>query len=310
MTTRPPAVAGLFYPGQPAALAAAVDALLAAVPAPAPPPPAFVAPHAGYVYSGSTAALAYAAVRARRDEIAHVVILGPTHRFGLPAIALPAADRFATPLGDVPVWADGAARVAGLPQVAVSAPAHAEEHSIEVHLPFLQRTLADFDVLPLAVGWVSDAAVAEVVEAVWNPADTLIVASSDLSHYLPYDEARRRDEATLRQLLDLAGPLDHDQACGATPVNGLMTAAGRGCLGPPGPADGPPASAPGLTPRLLGACNSGDTAGDRARVVGYAAVGFYPSADTAANQAAGADATAGRPAKAAGATRPPAGADR
>jgi AmmeMemoRadiSam system protein B len=260
MTIRPPAVAGLFYPDRPDDLRVAVDELLAGVTDPAPAPKALIVPHAGYVYSGSTAALGYATLRPVRHEITHVVVLGPCHRVGIGALALPGVDALATPLGAVPIWREGVERAAALPDVQTSPKVHADEHSLEVHLPFLQRALDNFTILPLAVGWVTPDRVAQVLQAVWGAADTLVVISSDLSHYHPYDDARRRDEGTIAQILDLDGPLDHEQACGATPINGLL------------------AAAPGLRvrPSLFGACNSGDTAGDRRRVVGYATVGFYP----------------------------------
>jgi AmmeMemoRadiSam system protein B len=171
---------------------------------------------------------------------------------------LPGADALRTPLGDVAVWADGVAAAEAFPQVATAAEVHAEEHSLEVHLPFLQTVLPGVPVLPLAVGWVTPDQVAEVLDAVWGGPETLILVSSDLSHYHPYDEARARDAATIAQILALDGPLDHDQACGATPVNGLLAAAPRH----------------DFRATLLGACNSGDTAGDTRRVVGYAAIAF------------------------------------
>jgi len=271
MSVRPPAVAGLFYPGDPAVLRRDVDGLLAQVAAgPGAAPKAVVAPHAGYVYSGSTAASAYAALR-DADQVRRVVLLGPTHRVGIDALALPGVAALATPLGEVPVWAEGVAAAAALPQVVVSARVHAEEHSLEVHLPFLQRVLPGVPVVPLAVGRVTPEQVAEVLEVLWGGPDTLIVVSSDLSHYHEYAEARRIDRATIDQILDLAGPLDHEQACGATPVNGLLVAARRH----------------GLAPRLLAACNSGDTAGDRRRVVGYAAVAFDPGPEVAEREPQG-----------------------
>ncbi|MDR1449046.1 MAG: AmmeMemoRadiSam system protein B [Propionibacteriaceae bacterium] len=267
MAIRPPAVAGLFYPAQASRLRADVDALLDAAVGPALPPKALIAPHAGYIYSGSTAACAYASLRSRQGEIAHVVLLGPCHRVSLPGIALPKATRFATPLGETPVWAEGAARAARLPAVVTSAEAHAEEHSLEVQLPFIQRVLGAVDVLPLAVGWADASLVAAVLASVWGGAETVVIVSSDLSHYLPYADARRRDGETIRQILALAGPLAFDQACGAAPVNGLLLAG----------------SAHGLRPRLFKACNSGDTAGDKNRVVGYAAIGFYNGPDSENN---------------------------
>jgi AmmeMemoRadiSam system protein B len=259
---RPPAVAGLFYPADPADLAAAVDALLAAVADPAPGAKALIVPHAGYSYSGTMAALGYASLAGRAERIAHVVLLGPCHRIGWPALTLPGADGLATPLGVVPVWADGVAKVGDLEGVAVGPEVHAEEHSLEVQLPFLQRILTGFDVLPLAVGPVPAETVADVLDAVWGGAETLIVISSDLSHYLPYAVAERRDRATVAQIAALDGLLGPHQACGAMPVNGFLAAARRHSL----------------AARVLGRCSSGDTAGDRDRVVGYTAIAFDETA--------------------------------
>jgi AmmeMemoRadiSam system protein B len=233
------------------------------------PPKAVVAPHAGYRYSGSTAALAYQTLLDRPAPIRHVVIIGPTHYVGVAGMALPGVDAMATPLGDVPVWADGARAVDGLPGVLTSPLVHAQEHSLEVHLPFLQRALGAngprppepapaFDVLPVAIGQVDATSVANLLEAVWGGPETLIVASSDLSHYHPYEEAQRLDAQTVRQIVALEYPLDPDQACGAYPVSGLLLQAHRHRM----------------ASTLLGACNSGDTSGDKSRVVGYSAIRF------------------------------------
>lgn len=257
---RPAAVAGMFYPGERKTLAADVSGLLAAARAHLDPAwaaaKAWILPHAGYVYSGSTAALGYAALAARRDEITRVLLLGPTHRVACDGLALPEADAFATPLGLVPVVTPDPATRAELPQLVERRDVHAQEHALEVHLPFLQSALGDVEVVPLAVGRADADSVAEVIDALWGGPETVVVVSSDLSHYLPYAEARRVDESTVAQLLALDGPLTHEQACGATPINGLLVAARRRAL----------------QPVLLGMCNSGDTAGDKARVVGYAAV--------------------------------------
>lgn len=261
VVVREPAVAGRFYPADPDELRATVDALLAEAPAPppdAPVPRAVIVPHAGYVYSGSTAALAYARVARGRGTIRRVVVVGPTHRVPVRGVALPGADAFRTPLGEVPVphaWAQE--RLADVLAACVVPETHRHEHSVEVQLPFLQRVLDDVDVVPLLAGDAFGEEVADVLEALWEP-QTLVVISSDLSHYRPYDEARRIDAGTIAQITALDAPLDHLQACGATPVNGLLVAARRR----------------GLRPTLLGACSSGDTAGDRSRVVGYCAFAF------------------------------------
>lgn len=259
--TRRAAVAGSFYPADRGALAATLDSLLAAVPAPMPAarPKAIIAPHAGYIYSGPVAASVYAGLAALRGRIERVVLLGPTHRVAVRGLALPGCAAFETPLGRIDVDAELAARLASLPQVMTSAAAHAEEHSLEVHLPFLQQVLGSFKLLPLAVGMASAEDVATVLEAVWGGDETLIVVSSDLSHYLPYSEAARIDRATADAILQLRTDIDHDQACGATPVAGLTLAARRHRL----------------RPELIDLRNSGDAAGDKRRVVGYGAFAFY-----------------------------------
>lgn len=255
---RHPAVAGLFYPSDQAALAAQVDSMLKAVRVTVPSPKALIVPHAGYSYSGPVAASGYASLRGLAGRVRRVVLLGPVHRVPVRGLALPGVEAFATPLGIVPVDAAAVSELAALPQVTVSAAAHAAEHSLEVHLPFLQQVFGDFSLVPLAVGDATPAQVAEVLERLWGGPETLLVVSSDLSHYLPYEAARRADRATLERILELQPVLDHQQACGATPINGLLVCARRH----------------GLTPRLLDLRNSGDTAGDRQRVVGYVSVAF------------------------------------
>ena len=262
-TIRPAAVAGLFYPDRPAELRRTLTGLLAdAQPgAAAGAPKALIVPHAGYVYSGAVAASAYARLAPLRGRVRRVVLLGPTHRVAVRGLALPEADGFATPLGEVTLDPAGMQALAGLPQVVRSAAAHRDEHSLEVQLPFLQQVLGDFRLLPLAVGDASAAEVAEVLERVWGGDETLIVISSDLSHFLPDALARKVDGGTVDAILALDPHLDHAQACGATPVNGLLLAAKRH----------------GLQPLALDVRNSSDTAGDPARVVGYAAFMFTPA---------------------------------
>lgn len=265
-TLRPPAVAGMFYPQSPAALGREVANLLAHAKAPPLTAKALVAPHAGYVYSGATAAAVYASLTPRRAVIRRVVLLGPTHRVAVRGLALPASSAFATPLGTIPVDQAAVAAIADLPQVIVSEAAHAPEHSLEVQLPFLQCALDDFTLVPLAVGQASPEDVAEVLERLWGGPETLIVVSSDLSHYLTYDAARATDADTARGILALDPHIDHQQACGATPLNGLLLAARRH----------------GLRATLVELCNSGDagvnSAGDKSRVVGYGAFAFCEAA--------------------------------
>lgn len=260
---RPPAVAGAFYPGSRQTLSHDVLALLAAATtefAGATPPKALIVPHAGYIYSGSTAAQAYVLLAGVRQSIRRVVLLGPVHRVPVRGLALPGADFFATPLGQIEIDQDAVAAIRALPQVVTNAAAHAQEHSLEVQLPFLQLALEDFKLLPLAVGDATSAEVAQVLDALWGGDETLIVISSDLSHFLPYATAQAVDLATVQGMLQLQTNLNHQQACGATPVNGLLLAARQHHL----------------QPHLLGLCNSGDTAGDKGRVVGYAALAFTP----------------------------------
>ena len=260
-SVRAPAVAGTFYPGTADALRSQVLALIAsASPADARRPKALIAPHAGFIYSGPIAASAYARLAPHRNDYARVVLLGPAHRVRLRGLALPASTSFATPLGEIALDQDAAATLRGLPQICISDEAHALEHSLEVQLPFLQQTLGRFTLIPLAVGDASAQEVAEVLSLLWGGDETLIVVSSDLSHYLPYPQAKQADEQTARMILDLAPRIDHEQACGATPVNGLLHTAGQR----------------GLRPQLLDLRNSGDTAGDKNRVVGYASFAFYP----------------------------------
>jgi AmmeMemoRadiSam system protein B/AmmeMemoRadiSam system protein A len=268
LTIRPAAVAGLFYPGDSAELKRTVADLLAHAPAAEAmcAPKALIVPHAGYVYSGPVAASAYARLSGLRGRIRRVVLLGPTHRVYVRGLALPEADRFATPLGEVELDREGMRRLAGLPQVIKSASAHQMEHSLEVQLPFLQQVLGDFQLLPLAVGEATAAEVADVLERVWGGDETLIVISSDLSHFLPDALARRVDGDTVDAILALDSHLSPEQACGATPVNGLLLAARKH----------------GLHPVSLDVRNSSDTAGDPERVVGYAAFAF--EAEAAADQ--------------------------
>ncbi|MFT3859006.1 MAG: AmmeMemoRadiSam system protein B [Aquabacterium sp.] len=268
---RPAAVAGSFYPADPAVLSDGIARMLDEARAEAAsqsdrlasPPKALIVPHAGHVYSGPMAARAYACLQPLRDTVRRVVLLGPVHRVPVRGLALPGVQAFATPLGQVPIDAAAVARIAHLPQVVTSPAAHAHEHSLEVQLPFLQRVLADFELVPLAVGDATPDEVAEVLDALWGGPETLIVISSDLSHFLPYEAARARDRDTLDHILRLDGPLDHQQACGGTPINGLMRVAARRRL----------------QPHLLGLCNSGDTAGDKDRVVGYAALAWLEADD-------------------------------
>jgi AmmeMemoRadiSam system protein B len=259
---REAAVAGAFYPWHRVSLSEEVASLLAVASVQTDgviqSPKALIVPHAGYVYSGATAALAYAQLVSARSTIRRVVLLGPVHRVPVRGLALAGASAFATPLGEVQVDEHALAHLSHLAQVVTSPAAHALEHSLEVQLPFLQTVLDDFKLVPLAVGDATAQEVAQVLEALWGGPETLIVISSDLSHFLPYPQAQAVDGETVQRILALDGPLTHAQACGGTPINGLLLAARQHHL----------------TPHLLGLCNSGDTAGDKQRVVGYTAIAF------------------------------------
>lgn len=247
----------MFYPDNPRELADEVAAYLDRAPErPQQPgfPKALIVPHAGYVYSGPVAASAYDLLRPARGVVKRVVVLGPCHRVPVRGLALPQAAAFGTPLGRIPIDANALRAVRDMPQVVESAATHAEEHALEVQLPFLQQVLGDFSLVPLVVGDAAPADVAEVLERLWGGTETLIVISSDLSHYHDYDRAREIDRATVQSILDFDTGISHDRACGATPVAGMLAAAKR----------------KGLAAKLLDCRNSGDTAGDRHRVVGYA----------------------------------------
>lgn len=259
-TIRQPAVAGMFYPDDAQELHQQVQELLSVAHAEGPLPKALIVPHAGYIYSGPVAASAYAQLRTLRDRIRRVVLLGPAHRIAFRGLAASSADVFRSPLGDVPLDTDALAVLRELPQVRVLDAAHAQEHSLEVQLPFLQETLGDFRLLPLVVGEATYAEVAEVLETVWGGPETLILISSDLSHYHDYATAQRMDRATSEAIERLQPEhIDHDQACGRTPVGGLLLVARKH----------------GLHATLLDLRNSGDTAGPRDRVVGYGAYALH-----------------------------------
>ena len=262
---RPPAVAGSFYAAAPDQLLADVRGLLAAAgPGRAPAsagPKALIVPHAGYVYSGPVAASAYAALRGSESQIQRVVLFGPAHRVPVRGLAAPAADAFESPLGEVPVDRATLRRVEGLPQVLVDDRPHALEHSLEVQLPFLQHLLGSFELVPFVVGDATAEEVAEVMERLWGGPETLIVVSSDLSHYYDYENACRLDAATTSAIEALdPGALEFESACGRVPVCGLLQAAARHSL----------------KASTIDLRNSGDTAGPRDRVVGYGAYAFCP----------------------------------
>jgi AmmeMemoRadiSam system protein B len=257
MTVRSPAVAGLFYDADARRLQRHIDALIRGVRGgPRAVPRVLIVPHAGYVYSGQTAAEAYHCLQLPRSHpIERVVMFGPAHRVYLEGMAVPSVDAFATPLGEVPLDRAGIAGITGLPGVCVSDAAHRDEHSLEVQLPFLQTVLDRFSLVPVVVGDCDPDRVAAVVDALWGGPETLLVFSTDLSHFHDYDQARRLDALTCERLAARDCTLTGEDACGARALNGLMRSRhGRQ-----------------LAIELLDLRNSGDTAGDKRRVVGYGA---------------------------------------
>ncbi len=262
MTTKiqDPAVAGHFYPADPDELRQNVRELISAADSDLTKhPKALIAPHAGYIYSGPTAGVAYAQLASVANRIKRVVLLAPSHRVGFQGIAYSGADIFRTPLGDIEVDLAGIAQLDDMPQIAQLDRAFTSEHSLEVHLPFLQGSLGEFKIVPLLVGEIGPNEVAEVLERIWGGDETLIVVSSDLSHYLDYETAKGIDAETSNAIETLRpDAISFNHACGRTPVNGLLLVAQR----------------KHLHVTTLDLRNSGDTAGPRDQVVGYGAYAF------------------------------------
>ncbi|AEK57703.1 MAG: AmmeMemoRadiSam system protein B [Acidithiobacillus caldus] len=261
---RPPAVAGRFYPARVTELQHQLDAFIpSSVASKQLHPKVLIAPHAGYVYSGPVAGKAYAQLQGLRGQISRVVLLGPAHYVRLRGLAIPEADAFATPLGTVPVNRDALNAISDLPQVIQSDVPHNPEHSLEVHLPFLQRMLGDFSVVPLLVGDATYTEVAEVLERLWGGPETLIVISTDLSHYLDYATAQRLDARTA-EIIEALQPeaIHYEQACGRIPLGGLLELARKRHM----------------RIERVDLRNSGDTTGPRDQVVGYGAWVLYEDA--------------------------------
>lgn len=258
---RAPAVAGTFYASDPKALLRDIQGFLNAVPnVEDSPPKAIIAPHAGYVYSGPVAAYAYAPLAPLKGTITRVVLLGPCHRVSVAGMALTNADSYATPLGNVAIDHSFDDTLLKLSGVEVFDAPHVPEHSLEVHVPFLQTVLGDFQLIPIVVGGASPDEVADVLKATWGGPETLIVISSDLSHFLDYDTARTLDQKTSTAIENLDGAaIGDDQACGRHPVKGLLEVAKQR----------------NLRVKTLDLRNSGDTAGPKDRVVGYGSWAFW-----------------------------------
>jgi AmmeMemoRadiSam system protein B len=256
---RQPAVSDIFYPGNPQGLKEMVSGFLDQVVPQGNPPKALIAPHAGYIYSGAVAAAVYARLKPVSDKIKRVVLLGPSHRVPFQGLAVSDADFFRTPLGDIPLDREALTQLNDMPQVVHLDQAHISEHSLEVQLPFLQQVLTSFSLIPLVVGDASEEAVSEVLGRLWGGQETLIVISSDLSHYHDYITAQRMDQQTSDSIIALdPDSIRYEDACGRIPIQGLLLQAKK----------------LGLEGEIIELQNSGDTAGDKGRVVGYGAYAF------------------------------------
>lgn len=270
-THRPPAVSGTFYPRDAANLASTVDRFLAdasglhsTAAGSAPIPKAIIVPHAGYRFSGSIAANAYTRILPIARRITRVVLFGPAHRVAVRGLAIPSVQSFETPLGRVRLDQDYLDILKAEPYTEISDEAHAEEHSLEVQIPFLQKILGDFLLAPVVVGGANGEIVADALKRLWGGPETLIVISSDLSHYHSYEESQRRDAATSMAIMSLeSGRLRSADACGWRPVEGILQRA----------------RSLGLKPATLDVRNSGDTASSHDRVVGYGAWAFTEEVD-------------------------------
>ncbi len=252
---RSPAVAGAFYPADESELISSVDAMLDSVNGDGWAPKVIIAPHAGHIYSGSVAACAYSRLKKADPPIRQVVLLGPSHRVGFSGIAVPTSTAYMTPLGEIPIDSAAIRKVLNLGGTGFLDEAHAQEHSLEVHLPFLQRVLASFTLVPLVIGDAKKEEVAAVLNELWGGPETLIVISTDLSHFHPYAKAREIDAKTSAKILALDASLVGEEACGCRPLNGLLHLLKN----------------KGLKVEQVAVKNSGDTAGTKDRVVGYGA---------------------------------------
>ncbi|PPD03526.1 MAG: AmmeMemoRadiSam system protein B [Methylobacter sp.] len=253
---RQPAVAGMFYPADPGQLHQMLDQYLSDVEGDAKVPKAIIVPHAGYIYSGPVAASAYARLKKASDVITRVVLIGPSHCMAFKGLAVSKAQLFTTPLGAIRVDQHTIKQLLKLPFVEYLEQAHSHEHSLEVHLPFLQEMLDNFDIVPIVAGDASAEEIGRVLDLLWGGDETLIVISSDLSHYHDYATAKKLDETTSKAIEALEyEKLDHNAACGKTPVTGLLKFARE----------------KSLAVKCIDLRNSGDTAGNKERVVGYGA---------------------------------------
>lgn len=258
---RPAAVSGLFYPANGPALNTMVVNELRSVKSHSNSrfPKAIIVPHAGYIYSGAIAASAYSRLQPYRQHIKRVIIIGPSHRVGFNGLALSSADYFETPLGNIPVDKETNEQLLAIDGVKTLDQAHVQEHSIEVQLPFLQNVLDDFTIVPIVAGNASAKLVDKVINSLWSNDNTVIVISSDLSHYHDYVSAQQLDLSTSDAILNLdLNQIDSEHACGCVGIRGLLSFAQHHAV-----------EATSLDIR-----NSGDTAGDKDSVVGYGAFIF------------------------------------
>ncbi|NQT61751.1 MAG: AmmeMemoRadiSam system protein B [Candidatus Marinimicrobia bacterium] len=259
---RPSAVSGMFYPGDPHILEDQISGFIHERPNETTAvPKAIIVPHAGTIYSGSIAAAAYRTLLQYRHVIRKVILLGPAHRVYLQGLALPTDDQFQTPLGEINLDTKTIQKlVDDYPQISFSDQAHAEEHSLEVQLPFLQKVLASFRLIPFVVGEATQKEVADVIEYLWGGDESLIVISTDLSHFHSYDEAVKLDTIAANHIESFQGELlgDHS-ACGRIPLRGFLHLAKQ----------------KGMSIKRLDLRNSGDTSGRKDQVVGYGAWGLF-----------------------------------
>lgn len=265
MNIRNPAVAGVFYPEDPGALQSMVEDFLNNIPAsntvkPHRQPRALIAPHAGYIYSGQTAAYAYKLLGTFRDTIKRIILLGPNHRVFVKGIAAPSCHYFRTPLGEVSIDQPVIERLCKQHLLHINDTPHEQEHSLEVHLPFLQILLPpSFHLVPLLVGEASTDQVSAILDQFWENSENLIIVSTDLSHFHPYRQAQAIDWQTTALIEQFSPNVEGEQACGCNPLNGLLKLAHE----------------KQAAIQTLDVRNSGDTAGDKQRVVGYGAFALY-----------------------------------
>jgi AmmeMemoRadiSam system protein B len=258
-TIRQSAVAGSFYPNDPVELKNQLKTMLNNLPNPQQQPKALIVPHAGYYYSGAVAAHAYASLSQLKSQIKRVVLLGPSHRVYLQGCAVPDNQIFNTPLGDITIDTHNCQNLVDGDLAQVNNQAHVQEHSLEVQLPFLQQLLDDFVLLPIVVGQSTPEQVSALLTELTKLEDSLLVVSTDLSHFHPYDQAKQLDTNTIEQILQFQPNLDGQDACGCYSVNGLLHFA----------------KTQNWQSELLNYANSGDINHSKDEVVGYASFILY-----------------------------------